>query len=195
MPVFSELLTLEACTGAAMRLERGRPLRIVDPGGQQVADLALFSATDLADGFSPGRTIDYNQSVRTSIGAVLFSYSSVPLAKIVEDTVGVHDLLLAPCSRLMFERRGEREHPSCHDNLIRALSVYGISTRAVVSTLNVFMDVRLDADGRVAIAPPASRAGDAFAIEALVDLIVGVTACSSELTNNGRCKPVLYGLQ
>lgn len=192
MPISSALVEIAAQTGVALRLRRGGILRIVDACGEQVADLALFCESGPNDSFSPGRTMDYNESVRLPLGAVLYSQSSVAMARVVEDTVGVHDLLLAPCSAAMFARRGQSPHPSCHENLSAALEPFGIQRDLVVATLNVFMDVRVDAGGAISIHPPASPPGASFALEAIEDMIVGISACSSELTNNGRCKPIYY---
>lgn len=186
------LLEVPAQTGVALRLAKGDVLRVVDPLGQQVADIALFNADDVADAFSPGRTIDYNESIKLGLDKTLFSHRSTELALVVEDTTGVHDMLLSPCSAAMFARRNEFSHPSCHENLWTALRQFGIDGDMVLSTVNVFMDVRVEPDGRIRIGPPASSAGDRFAIEACCDLIVGLTACSSELTNDGRCKPIAY---
>jgi uncharacterized protein YcgI (DUF1989 family) len=176
--------------GAAMPLRRGDTLRIIALETQQVSDLALFDASDVRDSFSPGRTIDYSESLDITVGSVLYSHRSVPLAEVVEDSVGVHDMLLTPCSRIMFERRGEPAHRSCHENLYTTLAQFGITSDDVVATLNVFMDVRVGPNRKIAIYPPPSKPGDRFAIRALRDLIVGITACASELTNGGSCKPV-----
>lgn len=194
LPIRSTLITLEAQSGAAFLLPRGQVLRIVGVEEEQVADLALFNAADIRDSFSPGRTIDYNERIRLATGDVLYSHRSTELARIVDDTVCVHDILLAPCSAAMFARRGALHHPSCHENLSRALHHFGIGPDGVTATLNVFMDVRIDQQGRVGIYPPPTLPGDVFAVQAACDLIVGLAACSSELTNNGRCKAVAYEL-
>ena len=191
MPVSPELVRLEPQTGTAFVLPMGAALRIVDIEGEQVADVALFARYDRSDGFSPGRTIDYNERLMPQAGDLLYSHRSRPLARITYDTVGVHDLLLAPCSRIMFERRGEPGHRSCHENLSEALAPFGLDGDDVTATLNVFMDVRVEGN-RVRLYPPPSRPGDSFELRAETDLIVAVAACSSELTNNGRCKPVGY---
>ncbi len=190
MPVSGAILEVAAQTGIAMLVHCGDVLRIIDPHGEQVADLALFSAGDLSEVFSPGRTMDYNESIRLSRGASLYSNKSAELARVVEDSVGVHDMLLAPCSAAMFARRGELAHASCHANLTAALLQFGVSNDMVTTTLNVFMDVRVGADGRITLHPPASKADDSFAIVALRELVVGVSACASEKTNNGVCKPI-----
>jgi uncharacterized protein YcgI (DUF1989 family) len=192
MSVSQDLIRIPAQHGAALRLTAGHVLRIVAIEAQQVSDLALFDASDLRDSFSPGRTIDYNESLDVPLGGVLYSQRSVPLAEIVEDSVGVHDMLLTPCSRTMFERRSEAAHRSCHENLYTSLAPFGIGPDDVVATLNVFMDVRVGPDRKISIYPPPSEPGDRFAIRALRDLVVGITACSSELTNAGSCKPVAY---
>jgi uncharacterized protein YcgI (DUF1989 family) len=192
VPVPAALIEIPPQSGVALQLRQGEWLQIVDVYGGQVADLACFAARDTREAFSSGRTIDYNESLRLRVGDLLYSNRSGELARVVEDSVGIHDMLLSPCSEAMFARRGELAHPSCHANLTAALGAYGIVGDAVVATLNVFMDVRVHADGRVEIRPPASMPGDRFAIEAVCDLIVGVAACSSELTNHGRCKAIAY---
>ena len=46
--------------------------------------------------------------------------------------------------------------------------------------------------GKVAVLPPKSKAGDHIIIEAMMDLIVGLTACSAEMSNNYSFKPIEY---
>jgi len=186
------LSIIEAQRGVALRLRAGETLRIVAIEAEQVADLALYDACDPRDGFSPGRTVDYNESLDLRVGSLLYSHRSVPLAQVVEDTTGVHDMLLTPCSRIMFERRGQNAHPSCHENLYTNLARFGITSDDVAATVNVFMDVRVNSDRTVGIFPPASKPGDRFSVRALRDVLVGVTACSSELTNAGRCKSISF---
>ena len=195
MPVSQGLIRIPAQCGAAVRLGAGDILRIIAIEAQQVSDLAIFDAEDARDGFSSGRTLDYNESLDVTVGSILYSHRSLPLAEVVEDTVGVHDLLLSPCSRIMFERRGEFAHPSCHENLYTNLARFGLTPDDVVSTVNVFMDVRVGTDRKIPIHPPPAKPGDRFAIRALRKLIVGITACSSELTNAGSCKPVSYEVE
>ncbi len=184
---------LEPQTGTAVVLRAGETLRIVDPCGEQVADVAIFSLADPRDSFSPGRTMDYNERLVPQIGDMLYSHRSTPLMRVTADTVGVHDLLLAPCSGTMFARRGELDHRSCHENLYSALEPFGLDSDDVAATLNVFMDVRVEQNA-IRLYPPPSKAGDSFELTAEIDCIVGVAACSSELTNNGRCKPICFSV-
>lgn len=180
-------------TGCALHVHAGEALEIVDPEGEQVADIAIFAQNDLNECFSSGRTLDYNSRIRISTGATLYSNRSNALFTIEHDDAGAHDYLLSPCSRRMFEiLREMRSHPSCHDNLATALAPYGVDPDRIQATFNAFMCVDIAPDGSITIGPPASRAGDRIVLRAMADLLVGLTACSSEATNNGVCKPIAY---
>ena len=48
------------------------------------------------------------------------------------------------------------------------------------------MDVWTDDDGELHIDPPPTTPGDRFTVRALVPLVVGITACSAEKSNNGQ---------
>ncbi len=179
-------------SGRAFRLDAGELLVVVDPQGEQVADLVAFCADDLPEHLSSGRTLDYASTIRLTTGHVLYSNRSRPMLTIVRDDVGVHDFLLTPCSQQTFEIiYGVTEpHPSCFGNLANALREFGIAPDAIPVSFNIFMNVEIAADGRLAVLPPRSRAGDTIALRAEMDLIVGLTACSAEMSNNYAFKPI-----
>jgi uncharacterized protein len=179
-------------TGAGFIVKRGELLEIIDPEGEQVSDLTSFAHEDPAEWLSSGRTIDYANTIYVTAGHTLYSNRSRPMWSIVEDTVGRHDFLLTPCSpetfSIIYKTTGH--HPSCFENLVRNLEPLGIAPDAIPTTLNVFMNVEVLPSGELRILPPRSRAGDHLLLRAEMDLIVGVTACSAELSNNGRFKPI-----
>jgi len=181
-------------TGTACLLQRGQALTIVDPTGEQVSDFFCFAAADHAEWFSSGRTIDYKNSLYVGSGDRLYSNRSGVMATIASDTCGVHDMTLTPCSQqtfdILYPEFGGAAHPSCFANLAGAFAPFGISPDQISTTLNIFMDVWTDLDGELHIDPPPSRAGDQVTIRAEMDLLVGVTACSAEKSNNGVCKPI-----
>ena len=155
-----------------------------------------MSAEDTAEQFSSGRTTDFGNTIYVSTGSSLYSNRSRVLADVVDDTVGVHDLTLTPCSQATFDilypDLGGAAHPSCHANIVGALGRYGVDPDRIGVTLNVFMDVWTDGTGELHIDPPPTRPGDRFTIEARVPVVAAVTACSAEKSNNGRCTPVDY---
>jgi uncharacterized protein len=179
-------------SGIGLVVSRGQTLTIVDPEGEQVADLISFSREDPAEWLSSGRSIDYASRIYLTTGDVLYSNRSRPMWTIARDDVGRHDFLLTPCSpemfRILYGVWGH--HPSCLENLARGLAQFGIAADAIPTTFNVFMNVDVAPGGAVSVLPPLSRGGDAIALRAEMDMFVGITACSAELSNNGRFKPI-----
>jgi uncharacterized protein YcgI (DUF1989 family) len=57
------------------------------------------------------------------------------------------------------------------------------------------MNVEVLRDGKLRIDPPRSRAGDSILLRAERDLVIGLTACSAELSNNHSFKPIDFELQ
>ncbi len=185
---------LEPQTGTAFELKAGQTLRVIDLEGEQVADLTAFSRSDTTEWLSSGRSIDYANTIYLTTGHTLYSNRSQPMLTIIEDDVGRHDFLLTPCSRETFEiiYKNTEPHPSCFENLWRNLAEFGIAPDRIPTTLNIFMNVEVGADGTLSILPPRSRAGDGLTLRSEMDLIVGLTACSAELSNNGSFKPIGY---
>ena len=185
-------------TGVAFILQKGQRLKVVDLEGEQVSDLICFNANDTAEYLSSGRTIDYAETIFLTTGHPFYSNRSNIMFHIVEDTVGRHDFLLTPCSADTFRIIYGHQHPhrGCFGNLCEALQPYGIQPDHIPITFNVFMHVTVDGEnGSVNVLPPKSKAGDHIVIEAQMDLIVGLTACSAEMSNNYAFKPVGYEIQ
>ena len=179
-------------TGAAFTVNKGRGIRVVDVEGEQVADMVCFARQDTGEYLSSGRSIDYNEKLYLSTGDILYSDRSNPMFTIIRDPVGRHDFLFAPCSREMFQITYDvtEPHPNCLDNLAACLKPYGIDAGRIPTAFNIFMNVAVSADGRVAVQPPLSTAGDFIELRAEMDLIVAVSACSAGKCNNFRFSPI-----
>ncbi|MDB6164309.1 MAG: urea carboxylase-associated protein [Xanthomonadaceae bacterium] len=176
-------------------MARGQRLRVIDPEGEQVADLLAYNRDDIGEALSSGRSLDYASCIYLTTGHSLYSNRSQVMLQIVEDTVGRHDFLLTPCSAEMFRiLYGDADpHRGCFGNLAAALAPYGVSPDAIPTAFNVFMNVPIDATtGQLRVDPPLSRAGDHIVFEARMDLVVGLTACSAGQSNNFRYKPIHY---
>jgi uncharacterized protein len=185
-------------SGTAFLLNRGERLRVIDPQGEQVADLLAYNRHDVREVISSGRTLDYASKIYLSIGDKLYSNRSRVLLTIVEDTVGRHDFLLTPCSADTFRIIYGDVHPhqGCFGNLAAALQPYGVEPDAIPSAFNVFMNVPVDgATGELKVEPPLSKAGDHVLFQAEEDLIIGLTACSALQSNNYAFKPIHYRIE
>jgi uncharacterized protein YcgI (DUF1989 family) len=185
---------LKPQTGTAFELRAGQLLRVIDIEGEQVADLTAFNYSDKAEWLSSGRSIDYANRIYLTKGDILYSNRSREMFTIVEDDVGRHDFLLTPCSPETFKiiYKNEAQHPSCFENLASHLAPFGIAPDSIPTTFNIFMNVETDTNGVLTILPPRSKAGDSIVLRAEMDLIVGLTACSAEMSNNYKLKPIVF---
>lgn len=182
-------------SGVAFELKRGEYLKVIDPQGEQVADLVAFNRHDLGEAISSGRSIDYASSIYLTTGDPIYSNRSRVMLRIVEDTVGRHDFLLSPCSAEMFRiiYGDTQPHRGCLGNLCEALAPYGVASDAIPTAFNIFMNVPVDAaTGLIRVEPPLSQPGDHILFEAQMDLLIGLTACSAGQSNNFAYKPIHY---
>jgi len=184
-------------SGTAFMLRRGEILKVIDPQGGQVSDMVAFTAGAAHESLSNGRTFDYEETLRLTTGNRLWSNLSRAMLEIVEDSLGIHDFLLTPCSEATFRRfyPDQPVHRGCHGNLVEALAPHAITPEAIPTAFNIFMNVPIDADGRIKVEPPKSKAGDFIRLRALEDLIVGITACSAYDSCGGTFKPIHYAIE
>ncbi|MBU2929422.1 DUF1989 domain-containing protein [Winogradskyella psychrotolerans] len=184
-------------SGAAFMLKKNDILTVIDPMGGQVSDMVVFNAEDYKEKLSSGKSLDFEECILLTKGHFLWSNRSQKLMKILEDTNGRNDFLLAPCSpetfKIMYNYEGE--HPSCLGNLQHHLQPYGIEVDDIPTAFNIFMNVQFDSDGQLFVKPPTSKAGDYIQFQAQMDVLVGLTACSAEDSNGGTFKPIHYYIE
>jgi len=188
---------IEPRSAVAFQMTRGSHLTVCDPLGRQVADLLAYNAADIGEVISNGRTFDYEETIRLGWGNQLWSNRSNPMLTITQDTSGLHDFLLTPCSVDTFRHfyPDKPPHRGCFGNLAEALAPYGIEPDAIPTAFNVFMNVPVDgASGRLSVEAPKSKIGDKIVLRAEMDLIVGLTACSAYASNGGSFKPIDYNV-
>lgn len=183
---------IEPRHGTGFVLKKGDKLKVTDIQGEQVSDFFCFMHKDPEDYLSSGRTLDYMSKLFLTSGDTLYSSKSIPMAKIVDDKVGRHDFLLTPCSKDTFSiiYADKDPHQGCEGNLLKAFGELGLKLSSMPTTFNVFMNVIINEKGELKVAPPTSKAGDYIVIEALEDLLVGLTACSALQSNNYAFKPI-----
>lgn len=194
----SDTFEISERSGTAFTLKKGELLFVIDPRGEQVADLLAFDEADAGHVISSGRTLDYAETIYLTEGHTLYSNRSRPMLVIEQDTVGRHDFLLTPCSYDTFHHFYPtlQPHRGCFGNLADALAPYGIMPDRIPVAFNCFMNVPIDGNtGKLTVLPPLSRAGDHIAFRAQMDLIIGLTACSAPDSNGGSFKPIQYRIE
>ncbi|MFI8378318.1 DUF1989 domain-containing protein [Leeuwenhoekiella sp. NPDC079379] len=188
------LKTIPIQSGDSFTLKKGQFLKVIDIKGEQVSDLVVFNANDYNEKISAGKSMDFEESILLTTGNFIWSNLGNKLLKIIEDTNGRNDFLLAPCSQETFEIMYgiKEEHPSCFNNLTNALKKFDIPYYDIPTAFNVFMNVQFDQAGKISVLPPTSKAGDYVIFEAQIDLVGALTACSASDSNGGSFKPIQF---
>ena len=166
-----------------LTVTKGQVIRIIDIEGQQVSDFVCFNAHDKDEKLWIGATIERNGNVFIKKGHGLYSVYLNKMFTIIEDTCGVHDLLIGHCSPEVYEKMfGIKGHNSCADNFVRALAPYGIERKDIPLNLNVFMNCPIGDDGKYWIDFSKSKRGDFIDLQADMDCIVAISNCPMEFS-------------
>ncbi len=194
--IIPQTISIPPQSGRSFVIKQGQVLRVIDPLGEQVSDLFAFAEQDHDCRLSSGRSLDYAGKIYLTTGDTLYANDSKPMFTIATDTVGLHDFLLTPCSQEMFEilYTHKGHHPSCFENLFLSLKEHGIAEADISTTFNIFMNVKIDPQGKLTVGVPTSKGGDYIDLRAEMDMVCGLTACSAEGSNNGRFKPIHYSI-
>jgi urea carboxylase-associated protein 1 len=168
----------------AFEVRRGRTVRVEDLEGEQAIDLICYSLDDLGEKFWVAHTVKLNGSIYLTTGHVLYSDRARPMMTIVDDTVGINDVICGSCSlALDLVRYGEEKATrGCMDLFEDAVRPWGLARKDVPMCLNIFLDYPVEDEGLVATSPshPVSDPGDHLDLRAEMDLLVAVTACPQE---------------
>jgi uncharacterized protein YcgI (DUF1989 family) len=178
--------------GAAFEVAAGETFEVIDPQGQQVADLVAFSAEDPEERFSTKYTYRRDGKVRITEEDTLYTTEGREILSITEDECGVHDLLYAPCNEwVLDDYYDQTDANGCHENLSEALEPLGVDSALVFDTLNVFMKSTIAEQTYIDIREPPSDPGDTVRFEAEQGCYVGVSSCAGEsVVNAGETNPI-----
>jgi len=189
----TDLEIVPARRGRAVRLEAGQAIRIVNTHGSQVVDTWAFNAEDMAEFMSMEHLHATLGSVFAAQGDALVTNRRRPILVLEEDTSpGRHDTVIAACDVHRYASLGCRDyHDNCTDNLHAALGMIGLRSAETPAPLNLFMNIPIGADGRIAWGEPLSRPGDFVTLRAVLDCVVALSTCPQDMIpiNGAACRP------
>jgi urea carboxylase-associated protein 1 len=161
-------------------VKKGQILRIVDSEGTQAVDTLFYKATDTTERYSAQDTIRAQGSPYVTAGTLLLSSEGNVMATMLADTCGGHDTSAGACSAeantVRFGHHTKFMH-SCRDNFVLELSRHGMTKRDIVSNINFFMNVPVEADGTLAIVDGISGPGDYVELRAEMDILCVISNC------------------
>ena len=158
----------------------GEVLRIVDSEGCQAVDTLFYNANDVTERYSAPQTIVRQKNIFVETGTELVSNLGNTMMKVISDTCGRHDTLGGACSAESNTVRyalDKLDMHSCRDNYLLALGQMGMDKRDLVSNINFFMNVPVEADGKLAIIDGISAPGSTLELFAVMDTLVLISNC------------------
>lgn len=183
-------IIIDACSGKSFDVKKGQYVTVVDVEGGQVADFFAENAANPREFLSLSVTTDCLESLCFHEGDSLYSTLYNPMFVVVEDKVGKHDMLFPCCRPEMYDFffQNGKGHSNCFDNINNSLG----ENRPIIQPINLFMYTTVGSDGKITIHPPLSKSGDRIVLQAMMDVRIGISACSvSEGSCNGyKCKPI-----
>jgi urea carboxylase-associated protein 1 len=162
------------------RVRKGQTLRIIDLEGNQSADFLMYATEDDAERYSAQDTIAAQRNVYLRQGSMLYSNEGNPMALITGTDVAYHDTIGGACScesntlRYGFHTQS---HHACVENFLTANLRYERGKRDMVSNINWFMNVPVEADGTLGIVDGISAPGLHVDLLVQMDLTAVVSNC------------------
>lgn len=176
-------------------VHRGDVLTIVDVGGNQSADCLIFNADDTAERYSVPDTLAWQHNVYVRTGTVLRSNLANPLMTVVANEVDRQDTIGGACGKesntLRYGHHTLHDH-GCRENFLQEARRYGMGARDLVSNLNWFMNVPVEADGTLGIVDGISGPGRRVGLRAERDVLVMISNCPqmNNPCNDFNCTPL-----
>jgi uncharacterized protein YcgI (DUF1989 family) len=191
--IVARAVTVPAAHGAAIEVNAGEYISVIDVDGGQVADFVAIRRDLPQRWASAAQTRSALRRYQLRLGDAIVDNDREPLFEIVRDDVGVHDLFFSACSPALYQQRfGLTDHRSCRVNLLEALAPWHVEEWWLPDPINLFMDTPPRPDGDFDFNPAPSRPGDRITLRCLADVVVAVSSCPMDLSpiNAGDISPL-----
>jgi len=169
-----------ACAPWSAVVRAGERLQIIDLHGNQAVDCLLYAAGDHTLRYSAQATIVAQRNIFLTTGSVLRTADATPLMTVAADDVGNHDTIAGACSQesnaLRYGHHTSHQH-ACAENFLAEGAKWGLGKRDIVSNINWFMNVPVEADGTLGIVDGLSAPGKTVTLRAEIDTLVLVSNC------------------
>ena len=176
--LFDQIIPARAAWDHIIRV--GETLRIIDLEGNQAVDFLMYALHDDAERYSAQDTIAAQRNVFLRTGSVLMSNEGTPMAHISATSIAYHDTIGGACScesnTLRYGHHTKSQH-ACVENFLTANARHGRGKRDMVSNINWFMNVPVEADGTLGIVDGISAPGMYVDLQVRMDVIAVISNC------------------
>ncbi len=181
--------------GRAFHVPKGALLEIIDVEGQQVADFISVIEGDPTEWLSATHTRSKTLRLNLAVGDRLQTNWRRDMYEIVQDDVGMHDLITSMCDARRYKLDyGVEGHRSCRTNFHEALAPWKYEEWQIPDVINIFQNAPIRPDRSFGNEIPTSKPGDKLVMRALVDgIVAAISACPQDLNpcNGFHPSPIL----
>ncbi len=164
-----------------VRLRRGEALRIIDPSGLSSISMIGWRDEDTSERINCADTVKVQWSAALSKGRVILSDMGRVLFSLIEDTSGLHDILVGgstPASTLAAYGATSR---NTQENFVAGAAKIGLGVRDIPPCVTFFAPVSLDPNGRFIWSQSRKRPGDFVDLRAEMNAILVLSNCAHPL--------------
>jgi urea carboxylase-associated protein 1 len=158
----------------------GSLFSLVDLRGNQAVDCLLYCEENYAERYSAPDTIVAQRSLFITTATVLRSNEGRAMMTVIADDCGRHDTIGGACSKesntLRYGHHTRNQH-ACVENFLAEGARWGLGKRDLVSNINWYMNVPVEADGTLGIVDGISAPGLRVVLRAETDVLVLVSNC------------------
>ena len=180
--------------GRAFRVPKGALLEVVVEA-QQVAAFISIIENDPKEWLSATHTRSASLCLNLGVGDRLQTNWRRDMYEVVQDDVGMHDLITSMCdARRYVIDYGVEGHRSCRSNFVEALAPWKYEEWQIPDVVNIFQNAPIHSDRTFGNEIPTSKPGDKFVLRALIDgIVAAISACPQDLNpcNGFHPSPIL----
>jgi urea carboxylase-associated protein 2 len=179
-------------------LKRGTALRLIDLEGGANAGAMFYNFECPVERYNMPDTLKAQHIARLTTGFVLYSDMGRILCSVTSDSVGWHDPIGGCSDAAMVQAKyGSGSYQDCrneyhkngHTSFLIELGKWGLGPRDLVSNVNFFSRVSVDAEGAMTFVPGNSKPGDYVELRAEMNVLVILNTCQHPLDPNPKYAP------
>lgn len=178
--------TLPGGTHWSMLVRKGTTLRLIDNEGGANVGMLFYNPMNKLERYNAPDTLKCQHTFKLTKGHCLYSDMGHVFCSIIDDTVGWHDTVGGNLTTENMKKRwaGRSYQESGNDWTLSGehaflveLAKYGLNRRDMAANLNLFSQVKTDAEGNMQFVENNSQAGDFIDLRFEMDTLVLFHTC------------------
>ncbi len=178
--------TLPGGTHWSMLVRKGTTLRLIDNEGGANVGMLFYNPMNKLERYNAPDTLKCQHTFKLTKGHCLYSDMGHVFCSIIDDTVGWHDTVGGNLTTDNMKKRwGGRSYQEAGNDwtlsgehaFLVELAKYGLNRRDMAANLNLFSQVKTDAEGNMKFVENNSKAGDFIDLRFEMDTLVLFHTC------------------